>query len=128
MGSSLPTTKKILNSASKYYKNLYSSKINMVDPNITEQFFSEVDIPKLSEDERLNCEGQIATEECVNALDTFENGKTPGNDGIPAEFYKTFWSSIGEILTDVFNHSFDAGQMSNSQKQVIISLIDKLKR
>ena len=37
---------KILNSASKYYKDLYSSKINMVDPNITKQFFSEVDIPK----------------------------------------------------------------------------------
>ena len=116
---------KILNSASKYYKDLYSSKINMVDPNITEQFFSEVDIPKLSEEERLSCEGQIATEECVKALDTFENGKTPGNDGIPVEFYKTFWSSIGEILTDVFNHSFDAGQMSNSQKQAVISLIDK---
>ena len=77
----------------------------MVDPNITEQFFSEVDIPNLSEEERLSCEGQIATEECVKALDTFENGKTPGNYGIPVEFYKTFWSSIGEILRDIFNHS-----------------------
>ena len=28
-------------------------------------------------------------------------------------------------MTDVFNHSFDAGQMSNSQKQAVISLIDK---
>jgi len=107
---------KILNSASKCYKNLYSSKINMVDPNTIEQFLSGVGIPKLSEKERLSCEGQITIEECVKALDTFENGKTPGNDQMPAEFYKTFGASIGEILTDIFNHSFDPGQMSNSQK------------
>ena len=59
------------------------------------------------------------------ALDTFDSGKTPGNDGIPAEFYKTFWSSVGVFMTEVFNHSFELGQMSSSQQQAIITLIDK---
>ena len=47
------------------------------------------------------------------------------NDGIPAEFYKIFWNSVGELMTEVFNHYFELGQMSNSQKQAIITLIDK---
>ena len=90
-----------------------------------EHFLGQDSIPKLPEEERLSCEGRITIEECVKALDTFENGKTPGNDGIPTEFYKTFWSCIGELMTDVFNYSFDSGEMSNSQKQAIITLIDK---
>ena len=28
-------------------------------------------------------------------------------------------------MTDVFNYSFDSGEMSNSQKQATITLIDK---
>ena len=56
-------------------------------------FHCKADIPKLTEEEKLSCEGRIISEEYVKALDTFENGKTPGNDGIPVEFCKTFWSS-----------------------------------
>ena len=51
----------------------------------------------------------------VKALDTFDNGKTPGNDG----------NSVGVFMTEVFNHSFELGQMSNSQKQAVVTLIDK---
>ena len=34
-------------------------------------------------------------------------------------------TEIGELMTDVFNYSFDSGEMSDSQKQAIITLIDK---
>ena len=116
---------KILDSSSKYYKNLYSRKIHTLQPDMLEHSFGQPCIPKLPEEERLSCEGRVTIEECVKALNTFENGKTPGNDGIPIEFYKTFWSCVGELMIDVFNYSFDSGEMSNSQKQAIITLIDK---
>ena len=32
----------------------------------------------------------------AKALETFQLNKAPGNDGIPIEFYKTFWSLISE--------------------------------
>ena len=112
---------KILDSSAKYYKNLYSRKINTLQPDMLELFLGQSSIPKLSEEERLSCEGRITIEECVKALDTFAKGKTPENDGIPTDFYKTFWSSVGELMTDVFNYSFDSGEMSNSQKQAIIT-------
>ena len=55
------------------------------------------------------------------------NGKSPGNDGLTAEFYKTFWNLLGQQLTDSLNYSFEHGELSTSQKQAIIKLIDKKK-
>lgn len=40
-------------------------------------------------------------------------------------FYKTFWSSLDDYLADVFNSSFEYEETSNSQKQAIITLLDK---
>ena len=100
--------------------------MNASQPDVLDPFLANPNIPALSEEERLSCEGQIMIEECVKALDTFDAGKTPGNDGIPAEFYKTFfWNSIEVFMTEVFNHSFVLGEMSSSQKQAVITLIDK---
>ena len=62
-----------------------------------DHFLGYLNIPRLSQEERLSCEGQITLKECVKALDTFDTRKTPGNDGIPAEFNKVFWNSVGEL-------------------------------
>ena len=80
--------KQILNSASDYYKNLYSSKSNLGQHESFDSFFKKLNIPKLNEEQRTSCEGLISREECKKAIEMFENGKTPGNDGIPIEFYK----------------------------------------
>ena len=55
----------------------------------------------------------------------FENGKTPGNDGIPIELYKKLWDTLADQLVDVFNYSFQLEEMTTSQRQAIITLIDK---
>ena len=68
---------KLLDSSSKYYKNLYRRKVNTVQPNILGNFLGQARITKLSEEDRLSCEGLITIEECVKALDTFEKGKNP---------------------------------------------------
>ena len=70
-------------------------------------------------------EGLITIEESFKALDAFEKGKIPGNDGMPSEFHRTFWSSVGELMFNTFNFSFDSGEMSSSQKEAIITFIDK---
>ena len=43
--------KKILDSSSKYYKTLYSRKVNTVQPDILEHFLGEDRIKKLSDKE-----------------------------------------------------------------------------
>ena len=55
----------------------------------------------------------------------FENGKTPGNDRLPIEFYKKLWDILADQLIDVFNYSFQLEEMTTSQRQAIITLIDK---
>ena len=104
-----------------------------IQPDILEHFLGHARIKKLSEEDGLSregglsCEGLITIEESVKALDTFEKGKIPGNDGMPSEFHKTFWSSVGELMFNTFNFSFDSGEMSSSQKEAIITIniIDK---
>ena len=45
-----------------------------------------------------------------------------------ADFYKGFWDLLGHQLTDALNYSYEHGELSNSQKQAIIRLIDKKDR
>ena len=40
------------------------------------------------------CEGALTEKECLEALKDMGTEKTPGTDGLPAEFYKVFWKDI----------------------------------
>ena len=51
--------------------------------------------------------------------------KSPGTDGIPAEFYKVFWRDIADDLLDAINYGVEKGQLSMSQRRGIIKLIPK---
>ena len=52
-------------------------------------------------------------------------GKSPGTDGLTAEFYLAFWADIGEDLVEVLNYGFQNGQLSVSQHRGLLSLIFK---
>ena len=58
-------------------------------------------------------------------LKTFQKNKSPGNDGLTVEFYIAFWPLIGTLLVDSLNYAFEYGELSNSQKQATITLIEK---
>ena len=83
------------------------------------------EVPTLTEELRMVCEGRIEYNECFNVLQSFPKNKTPGNDGLTIEFYVAFWSLIGKPLVDCINYSYEFGELSNSQKQAIITLIEK---
>lgn len=63
--------------------------------------------------------------ELEKALLTFKNDKSPGNDGLSYEFYKQFWNILKQPLLDCFLYSFDKDELSNSQKQSLITLLEK---
>ena len=117
---------KILNEQKRFYQELYQSTNGM--SNNTETitlFLDNLNIPKLSDTEKNSCEGKISVSQCHKLLDSFQNNKTPGNDGIPIEFYKKFWSLISDPLINSINECFEKGEMPVSQKQAIITLIEK---
>ena len=53
------------------------------------------------------------------------DNKSPGNDGLTKEFYETFWSDIKITFFENILFSFDIGELSISQRQSIIKLIEK---
>lgn len=79
----------------------------------------------MSDEEKDLCEGLLTTEECQKVLKSFKQDKSPGNDGLTVEFYKQFWSLFGKLMVNSFNSSYVLGELSASQRQAVITLLDK---
>ena len=58
-------------------------------------------------------------------MKSFEKNKTPGNDGLTNEFYLAFWDLVGECLVDALTFAQEQGPLSSSQKQAMITLLEK---
>ena len=67
---------------------------------------------------------ELFYEEKVKGI-IIRNNKTLGNDGIPIEFYKTFRSLLCEPFIQCANECVEKGELSSSQKQALITLIEK---
>ena len=88
-------------------------------------FFIPENVTALSEEEKNSCEGLVNVEECKNALKDFDNNKTPGTDGLPAEFYRFFWPDICHDLVASYNFASEHGMLSIRKRRGIISPIPK---
>ena len=115
--------KEIMTELKSFYSDLYREMIGM--PTAEQTFLRNDDIPKLSEIDKDICEGELTMNECLQALKSFDCNKSPGNDGLTAEFYICFWSLLGKQLVDCLNFCYEHGRLSNSQRQAVIRLIEK---
>ena len=88
-------------------------------------FLDEVSPPKLNENQTLTYQGAMTQSEPLKALNSIDNDKSPGNDGIAKEFYIKFCDAVKEPLCASFQQSFVVGELIISHKQVIIKLIIK---
>ena len=98
MNNSLTTDPRtILSEQKRFYKDLYKSRSKDAEKDSAiDDFLSKLRIPKLSEEQKQQCEGKITVQECEAILKSFEENKSPGHDGIPIEFYKKCWTLISE--------------------------------
>ena len=80
----------------------------------------------MKEESREVCEGKVTKEECYKVLKEMKCNKSPGNDGFTVEFYCTFWPLLGEVLVESLNESYKKRELSISQKQGVITLIEKV--
>ena len=71
------------------------------------------------------CAGQLSPDELKASVKELNNDKSPGTDGLPAEFYKTFWDVIGQDLTEVFNSCYKSQLPPASQLEAVIRCIPK---
>ena len=92
------------------------------------KFFSDVDIPKLFENQVKPCEENLTGKDLYNSLKSMQSDKSSGNDGLTKEFYGTFWTELKEIFVDSVSEAKEKGILSTSQRQAIIKLIEKKDR
>ena len=107
-----------------FYSNLFTKKCTSTSEQCF-NFLYSIDVPRLSDDHRLNANEPIALKEIQDNLFKMNGGKSPGNYGLSVEFYKYFWDDIKDLLLESFNYSISVGFLSTSQKQAIIKLIEK---
>ena len=118
---------RIMDAQKLFYSKFYERQQTNQNSAEAKHFLDTPSIAKLYEEQRASCEGKITIKECGKILGSFQTGRTPGNDGIPIEFYKPFWPLIGGLMVDLFNKTYDNNETSSSQRQAIITLIIKKK-
>ena len=77
--------KQILSMIKTYYNDLYNSKTTETQDNF-ETFTENLEIPKLEDEERDELDRPLTHEECKKSFESFQNGKSPGVDGLTVEF------------------------------------------
>ena len=82
-------------------------------------------LPKITDEDNEMLEGPITYEECIAAIKSFQNNKTPGIDGLTKEFYSKLFPLFGKHFVNIINFSYDIQQLSNSQRLGLITLICK---
>ncbi len=85
------------------YDKLYKCVCD-VEPDIDNVFF--LNLSKVSEEGNLKLSKALSLEELHKALRGMESGKAPGIDSLPVDFYKSFWSVLGEELLAVRNEAW----------------------
>ena len=117
---------RILHEMETFYKPLYVSQIpdNTLGASAS-SFLNIGNVHKLDNEQQKSCEGLITEEECLCFLKTFKKNKTPGLDGLTAEFYLCFWEFIVTPLINCLNDAYCSDEMAISQRRGKISLLPK---
>jgi len=115
--------KQIMNTIEVFYRQLYSSPQTECNSRNSAHFIDN--LPHISNEDQTMLDRNISENELFATLNTFSKGKCPGNDGLSAEFYIKFWNEIKQCLIECLHDNIERGEMSTSQKQSVISLIEK---
>lgn len=112
----------ILETQRRFYKSLYTE--SNTDENMQRSFLDEIDT-QLDNTERDSCEGLIDPIEAKRAMKGLSNNKSPGSDGLSKEFYEHFWDLLSRDLIEVFNISYVANRLTETQRTAVITLLYK---
>ena len=114
----------ILQELKKFYCNTYSRRSGKTEKQCL-TYLENISTPKLLENETLQCEGKPTLKECWDALVSMGSNKLPGNDGLSKNFYVCFFAEVGSLLVSTLNICHDKVELTSSQKQAVITLIEK---
>ena len=115
----ITSPKKVLQEQRRFYEVLYTS-----NPKINFEMKTPPPVTLFDTDKK-GLDSTLTLEELGIALVQTKHNKSPGPDGIGADFYKVFFGRMKHILLKAFIHCFDVKRMHTSAREGIISLIPK---
>ena len=113
---------KILEKQSSFYEELFTSQ--GCDRTSFRQLLSAVEA-KLGPTDKIMLDEPLTNDELRKSLNMMANNKSPGDDGISAEFYKKYWYLIGDDFTKLTEDIFKSGSLCKSQYSGLITLLYK---
>ena len=96
-GELLSGSKDIRREMNDFYQDLFSDE--EVDLEAQDWLLDQLNM-SLDEHEQASCEALLTVEECREALNEMDTGKSPAIDGLKAEFYTAFWAVLGSDLVE----------------------------
>ena len=124
-GQVLDSQKEILHEIRNYYTKLYSSRDEELEDINLNELLGNTECYKLNDIEKQKLESPITKSEILTVLKGTKSNKSPGTSGFSFEFFKVFWKDLGTYIFRSFTHSYKVGELSNSQKLGIISILPK---
>ena len=118
-GQEFSNSQDILNEQRKFYTKLYSQDED-VEFNLTNK--TGIIVPKNIQDQQ---DYQLCLEDLESAIKKMNNNKTPGEDGIPIDFYKVFWNRLKRPFLNMMLESYSKGLLHQTARQGILNLIPK---
>ena len=109
-----------------FYQRIYDND-RRTDRTQIDEFIRECELDKISEPTNENINEQITLEELEPIVSQLSSNKSPGWDGLTAEFYKYFWDDIKHIVFSSYLESIENVSMSPSQRIGVLTLIPKPK-
>ena len=91
------------------------------------EFLADINTLLLSSDDQKVCDTSLTLMELYDALNGMPASKTPGNDGLTKEYYIAFFDKLGPWLLKCLNFAFEKGVLTTSQRQAVITLVEKKK-
>ena len=109
----------------EFFKEVYTQKQADSHLHLQQQFLENVN-KKLNEQDKQILDLPITLDEIQATIRNTDTNKSPGIDGLPIEFYQTFWPILKNELQEIANLIYIKRQNLNmSQRTGIISLTHK---
>ena len=124
MGATLTDPLEINQRFLRFYSKLYTSE-SSDDDSVFDSYFGSITIPMIDADTAATLENPFSKEEFVAATRSMQNGKSPGPNGYPCEFFKKFAKELTPISLSVYEESFGSGSLPETMRKAVVSLIYK---
>src|SRR4051812_13758449 len=123
-GDIVSTVAEVTATCRNFYKNLYSrGEVSTDNQNSLLSFLKT----SLSPEESVELDNAITSSEVIEAIRASANSSSPGQDGLPFEFYKAFAPMLAPFLASLFTDLLNGGALTPSASQSMITLIFKNK-